>query len=85
MSAGKHLQPGSARLHLHAFTVSPPPAPMPTPPPQLDQYPPNNTFKKLQPKIIYCEMHNRNHNIYNVLQSHQISGEGINCPGSTLK
>lgn len=42
-------------------------------------------YKKLLPEIIYGETHNRNHNIYNVLHSHQISGEGINCPGPTLK
>lgn len=42
-------------------------------------------YKKLLHEIIYGETHNRNHNIYNVLQSHQISGEGINCPAPTLK
>lgn len=42
-------------------------------------------YEKLLSEIIYGETHNRNHNIYNVLQSHQISGEGINCPGPTLK
>lgn len=80
MTASKHLQHDSAVASSFgkyaAFS------------PQLDQHgklSKEYITKKLLPEIIYVETHNKNHNIYNVLQSHQISGEGINCPGPTLK